>query len=120
MEIREKGNLLVLYFSKKEDIVAALQSVVREYLIIDAKITGYGYFDRIEYGILAEADPIFFTKHLCEKLVTAPMLFGIIENREVTLMLNAADQENEKHSGKLFSAIVALESVIILDILKTD
>ncbi|ARU91660.1 hypothetical protein SCLARK_001088 [Spiroplasma clarkii] len=93
---------------------------MREYVIIDAKISGYGYFSRIEYGILAESDPLFFSKHQCEKLVTAPMLFGMIDNREVNLLISSVDLENKNHFGKLYSGMVELESVLVLDILKTD
>jgi|GEM_PF-3167876 len=119
MEIREKGNLLIIHLIKGEDVIVCMQNIIRQYLIIDAKISGYGYFNRIEYGILVESDPLFFKKFLCEKLITASSVVGLIDNREVAIMINSIDQDNNRHTGKLLLATVELETVIILDIIKT-
>ncbi|QEH61750.1 hypothetical protein SCHIN_v1c05530 [Spiroplasma chinense] len=120
MEIREKANLLMIYFAKDEEIMTSIQNVIREYMIIDARVFGHGYFKRMEYGILSKSDPIFFSKYLVEKLVTVTNIQGIIENRELSVMINSVDEQKEMHSGKLFTAVAENEMIITLDILKTD
>ncbi len=120
MEIREKGNLIILYFEKNEDLFSMLNNVVREYMIIDAKITGFGFFKRMEFGILTQTEPLFFGKSLVEKLVTVSGVQGLIDNRDVSIMFHGVDAEKNNYNGKLFSAETIESFVMTLDILKTE
>ncbi|AOG60341.1 hypothetical protein SHELI_v1c03880 [Spiroplasma helicoides] len=120
MEVREKGQYLMLYFDKGEEIVEGITNATREYTIIDGRISGTGHINRLEYGVLTNADPIFFTKSLVEKLLTVTSFFGKIENREISLMINSVDQEYVIHMGKVFRATAEVETIIFLEVLKTD
>ncbi|AHI52806.1 hypothetical protein [Spiroplasma culicicola] len=120
MEVREKANILMVYLNKDEELITSLQEVIRKYMLIDAKVSGHGFFNRIEYGILTQSDPIFFSKNLVEKFVTSTILYGVIDNRELSLNINAIDEDKTAHLGKLISAHCELETIIILDIWKTE
>ncbi|AGR42053.1 hypothetical protein [Spiroplasma diminutum] len=120
MLVKEKSNLLVVYLESGEDIEQQIQNIVREYKLIDAKITGYGYLQRMEYGVLAQVDPFFLSKILKEGLVTVTNINGLVDNRESSIMINAVDDKFERHQGRLISGIVVNSFNIILEIYKTE
>ncbi|QBQ07631.1 hypothetical protein SGLAD_v1c04320 [Spiroplasma gladiatoris] len=120
MQVRERADFIILYFSKNEDIIAEINKVVREYMITEAKVTGSGYLNRLEYGILAESDPIFFKKFLVEKLLTVTNFQGRILERELSLMINAVDSENIYHSGKVFSTNTENDLIMTMQVLRTE
>ncbi|WP_338985566.1 hypothetical protein [Spiroplasma endosymbiont of Diplazon laetatorius] len=120
MIVREKSNLLVVYLEQGDVIDQELQNIVREYKLIDAKITGYGYLGRMEYGVLSQSDPFFLSKILKEGLLTVTNINGMIDNREQTIMVNSVDDKFERHQGRLISGVVINSFNIVLEIYKTE
>ncbi|QGS51873.1 PCC domain-containing protein [Spiroplasma tabanidicola] len=120
MEVRERADFIILYFDKNEDIIVELEKVVREYMIIEAKVTGSGYLNRLEYGVLTQSDPIFFSKYLVDKLLTVTNFHGRILERELSLMVNAIDSDNVIHSGKVFSTNTEIDLILTLEVLRTE
>ncbi|WP_342258393.1 PCC domain-containing protein [Spiroplasma endosymbiont of Dioctria linearis] len=120
MLVKEKSNLLVIFLENGEDIDQQIQNIIREYKLIDAKITGYGYLKRLEYGVLSQIDPFFLSKLLKEGLITVTNLNGMVDNRESAIMVSSVDDKFERHQGRLISGVVANSFNIILEIYKTE
>ncbi|AUB31475.1 hypothetical protein [Spiroplasma floricola] len=120
MIVREKSNLLVVYLEQGEELEAQIQNIIREYKLIDAKISGYGYLGRMEYGVLSQSDPFFLAKILKEGLLTVTDINGMIDNREPSIMISSVDDKFERHQGRLISGNVVNSFNIILEIYKTE
>ncbi|AGR41048.1 hypothetical protein [Spiroplasma taiwanense] len=120
MIVNEKSNLLIVYFETGEEVINQISNIIREYKLIDAKISGYGYLERIEYGVLSQIDPFFLSKHLQEGLITVTDFLGMIENREFNIMVSSVDSNFLRHQGKLISGIVINSFTLILEILTTE
>ncbi|WP_338984191.1 hypothetical protein [Spiroplasma endosymbiont of Othius punctulatus] len=119
MELREKGLDLIVYLKTGDKISDIIKKVVREYKIIDAKITGYGWLHFLEYGVLVKSDPIFSEKNHLIELVTVGSLIGLIAEREMELMV-IASTKSKQHIGEFINGTVENNFSIIISIIKND
>ncbi|ASP28119.1 hypothetical protein SCORR_v1c03450 [Spiroplasma corruscae] len=120
MEIEEKSNLLIVYLKKDEDIFLQLTEITRIYRLIKARITGFGYLNRLEYGILSTVEPLFLTKNLIEDFITVSSINGMIYNKDTNLMINSVDKQKQIHLGRFISGLVADSFTIFLNIIETE
>ncbi|QHX35887.1 hypothetical protein STIUS_v1c03330 [Spiroplasma sp. TIUS-1] len=119
MELREKGLDLIVYLNTGEEISKIINKIVREYKIIDAKVTGYGWLSFLEYGVLIENDPIFSQKNHLIELVTVGSLIGLVEEHEMKLMVSAATKKGQ-HIGEFINGTVVNEFSLTISIIKND
>lgn len=120
MVIKERSNLLIVELNDGDSVLNQLDEIIKAFKILEGRVSGFGFVNRLEYGVLQEADPIFFNKFFKEELITVSNFIGRIDNREYNVYFSATNGVGENYNGKLISAVASSKFEMIIDIYKTE